>query len=473
MRRAGEISQRALVHCCALVTPQSTAVRVILADSGVCSQLPRPMRGNAKLSVGSRFLCRKLLVVIVVIASSPFAVGQVCTEGNTINDGGNVDVTNYDNGESCSWTLVCSSGAPTLAFETFNTEANFDFMYLYEGSDTSGPVLQPALSGSGHAPMSYTATSSSSLFLRFTTDGSVVRPGFTAVFTCGAPAEEGQGQSTCTQGNTIEEAGVINIENYVNNLQCSWTLTCGVGTPSLAFETFETEANFDFMYLYEGSDTSGPVLQPALSGSGHAPMSYTATSSSSLFLRFTTDGSVVRSGFLAAFSCLAADAEGHVPVSESSCVAGNSIDGPGAIHIENYVNSLDCSWTLSCSTGVPMLMFETFETEANFDYIYVYDGQNAGGSCLVADSTTSCRLSGAGHAPMSYVAAVSPSIYLRFTTDGSVTMSGFYATFSCEQGSYFRTSTCTDWGTARAECQDSGGDLVTIESLEKRNAVVA
>ena len=91
-----------------------------------------------------------LLVALAVIAGAPLSAAQsACTAGNTIIGGGTVAVFDYADEESCSWTLVCSSGAPTLSFETFDTEANFDFMYLYEGADAQGLVLEPGLSGSG------------------------------------------------------------------------------------------------------------------------------------------------------------------------------------------------------------------------------------------------------------------------------------------------------------------------------------
>ena len=370
-------------------------------------------------------------------------------------------VFDYADEESCSWTLVCSSGAPTLSFETFDTEANFDFMYLYEGADAQGLVLEPGLSGSGHAPMSYTAASSS-LFLVFQTDSSVTGPGFSATFSCAV----GQGESTCVAGNTIEQFGVINIQDYVNDLDCSWTLTCSTGTPNLAFETFDTEANFDFMYLYDGTDDTGDALVEGLSGVGHTPMVYSSNTGASMYLRFYTDYSVVAPGFLATFSCPVLDATDRA-VPESSCRVGNTIDDVGAIHIANYVNNLDCSWTLTCSSGVPTLTFETFETEANFDFMYLYEGEDDTGNAIVSG------LSGDGHAPMTYSSDVSSSVFLRFTTDGSVTRPGFFAAFSCAQGNYFRTSECADWETARAECQDFGGDLVVISSLPKNDAVIA
>ena len=403
-----------------------------------------------------------LAVVLVALVSSPLAAAETCTEGNLVHDGGTVAVLDYENEESCSWTLVCSSGAPTLTFETFNTEANFDLMYLYEGLDSDAPVLESGLSGGGHAPMTYTATTSTSLFLVFQTDDSVTRRGFSATFAC----EVGQGESACTSGNTIDQFGVINIRDYANDLDCSWTLTCSDGSPNLVFETFDTEANFDLIYLYEGQDDTGNALVDGLSGVGHAPMAYRSDTESSMHLKFYADGAVGSSGFVATFSCPLLDAT-TMAVPESSCSADNTIENVGAVHIQNYISNLECSWTLRCTVGVPTLTFETFDIETNFDFIYLYEGGDATGNVIVSG------LSGDyGHTPMTFSSDVSSSVYLRFTTDGQVTGSGFFATFACPQGNFFRTSGCADWETTRAECQDFGGDLVVINSLRKNEAVI-
>ena len=413
---------------------------------------------------GLRIMCTRLLVALVAIVGAPLAAAQACTQGNTIVDGvgGRIDVADYENDLSCSWTLTCSGGAPTLSFDTFDTEANFDFVYLYEGTDAGGALLE-SLHGVGHAPMSYSASGSNSLYLVFETDYSVTRAGFTATFTC----ETGSGQSTCPETPyTLDNFGVINIQDYVDNLDCSWTLTCAVGVPTLSFDTFDTEANFDFIYVYEGDSPGGDALVDGLSGVGHAPMTYSSDTESTLYFRFTTDYSVTRAGFLATFMCPEQLSASDQTVPESSCTQGNTITNVGGVHMSDYVNNLDCSWTLACAVGVPTLSFDTFDTEANFDFIYVYEGDSPGGNALVDG------LSGVGHAPMTYSTDASSSLYLRFTTDYSVTRAGFRATFTCPMGNFFRTNTCGTWETTRAECQASGGNLAVITSAAKNTAVV-
>jgi hypothetical protein len=274
----------------------------------------------------------------------------------------------------------------------------------------------------------------------------------------GAPLAAAQ---ACTQGNTIVDGvgGRIDVADYENDLSCSWTLTCSGGAPTLSFDTFDTEANFDFVYLYEGTDAGGALLE-SVSGVGHAPMSYNASGSNSLYLVFETDYSVTRAGFTATFTCETGSGQSECPETPYT------LDNFGVINIQDYVDNLDCSWTLTCAVGVPTLSFDTFDTEANFDFIYVYEGDSPGGDALVDG------LSGDGYAPMTYSTDASSSLYLRFTSDGSVTRAGFRATFTCPMGNFFRTSTCGTWDTTRAECQASGGDLAVITSAAKNTAVV-
>jgi subtilisin family serine protease len=86
----------------------------------------------------------------------------------------------YPNSFARTWCIRPASGAPaTLTFGSFNTEANFDFVRITDGntgqliSSTSGTTAPPP-------------ATSSFLKVRFTTDGSVTRPGWQASWTTAA-----------------------------------------------------------------------------------------------------------------------------------------------------------------------------------------------------------------------------------------------------------------------------------------------
>ncbi len=117
----------------------------------------------------------------------------VCSGAQTINncsgvitDGSSGD---YANNKNCTW-LIAPTGASsvTLTFTLFNTEADWDFVDVYNGSNASAPLLG-SYSGTS-LPPTLTATSGQ-MFVRFTSDVSVVDDGFSANYSCTIPEPTG------------------------------------------------------------------------------------------------------------------------------------------------------------------------------------------------------------------------------------------------------------------------------------------
>ena len=85
----------------------------------------------------------------------------------------------YVDNMNCAWNLVCSSGTPTLSFSTFNTEANYDFLRVdttgdgNTDTDLHGTTVPPPQIGVG-----------TTMYVAWTTDGSVIQDGFDATFYC-------------------------------------------------------------------------------------------------------------------------------------------------------------------------------------------------------------------------------------------------------------------------------------------------
>lgn len=86
--------------------------------------------------------------------------------------------SNYGNGENCYWTLT-SDERISLSFEAFNTEASYDYVRVYDGSSSSASLL-----GAFHGqsiPSSLTS-SSTQMYVTFTSDGSNTYSGFSAKY---------------------------------------------------------------------------------------------------------------------------------------------------------------------------------------------------------------------------------------------------------------------------------------------------
>ncbi len=86
---------------------------------------------------------------------------------------------NYANSASCTW-VVSASGPITVTFSELNTEANYDFVKLYDGTSSSAPLLG---SYSGTAVPGPVSTAGSAITIAFTSDNSGVKTGFAAKLT--------------------------------------------------------------------------------------------------------------------------------------------------------------------------------------------------------------------------------------------------------------------------------------------------
>ena len=93
--------------------------------------------------------------------------------------------------------------------------------------------------------------------------------------------------------------------NYGNNKDLTLTFLPATegGFIEVTFQTFDTESNYDFLYIYDGTSTSAPQIGQY--DGGNSPGTVTATNAQgALTFRFTSDSSVNREGWSAHVSCL-------------------------------------------------------------------------------------------------------------------------------------------------------------------------
>jgi MSHA biogenesis protein MshQ len=99
------------------------------------------------------------------------------TPTGTVSDGDG----SYSNSQACSWTISTGS-AITLSFSQFNTETYYDYVKVYDGTNT---ILLATLDGNS-VPSAVTAPSGI-MVVEFSSDGSVVRDGFMATWQSNPP----------------------------------------------------------------------------------------------------------------------------------------------------------------------------------------------------------------------------------------------------------------------------------------------
>ena len=87
-----------------------------------------------------------------------------------------------------------------------------------------------------------------------------------------------------------------------------------------------------------------------------------------------------------------------------------------------YGNSENCGFLIDLSCNSPItLSFSSFNLESGYDYLRVYDGPN---------DTYTLLLNATGISTPSNVVSTGGQMYVKFTSDATVTRSGFAATWS-------------------------------------------
>ena len=77
----------------------------------------------------------------------------------------------------------------------------------------------------------------------------------------------------------------------------NWTLSANTKL-RLVFFRFETESGYDFVNVYNGTSSSSPLIGQY---DGSTLPAAITSSGNNLFINFTTDGSVIKSGFAASY----------------------------------------------------------------------------------------------------------------------------------------------------------------------------
>jgi Zn-dependent metalloprotease len=345
---------------------------------------------------------------------------------------------NYQNNLNCSW-LIEPTGADSisLTFSAFRTEAGYDTVFVYNGPSTSSPLLMTWWGST--LPPTVKATSGAML-VRFSSDNSTTDSGWSASYiTYGTSYCNGGTLLTSPSGSFTDGSGT---SNYGNNSLCYWLIAPPCATSvTLSFSSFNTEANYDGVIVYNGSNTSAPVL---LNTSGTTiPSNVTATSGVMLVV-FVSDWSTKYAGFAASYT-----STGTPYCSGTSTLNTNDYgtitDGSG---LNNYCNNMDCRWLIQPPQATSVtLTFTSFKTEASstdgfsiYDAVEVYDGTNTTAPLLG-------RFSGSNLPPS--VTSTSGSMYIRFFSDVSVNDSGWSAYFTSTTTSYCSGTTIltTDTGS--------------------------
>ncbi|KAF3691668.1 CUB and sushi domain-containing protein 3 CUB and sushi multiple domains protein 3 [Channa argus] len=255
----------------------------------------------------------------------------------------------YDNNLRCTWTIEVNSGnIVSLQFLAFDTEASHDILKVWDGppenemalKEVSGSLLPEGIHStlnivtiqfetdfyitkSGFAidfsSSLATACRDPGIPMNGSRNGEGREPGDSVTFSCD-PGYELQGESriTCIQvenryywqpsppsciapcgGNVTGSSGFILSPNYPHpyphSKDCDWLIAVHSDyVISLAFISFSIEPNYDFLYIYDGPDSSTHLIGSFQDSK--LPEKIESTSNF-MYLAFRSDGSVSYTGF--------------------------------------------------------------------------------------------------------------------------------------------------------------------------------
>lgn len=350
---------------------------------------------------------------------------NLITSTGTISDGSGV--ANYNSNANCKW-IIAPSGATqiSLNFTEFDTETDYDIVYVYDGPDDTYPVL--ATWWGNTLPPTITTTSGvGAICIKFTSDADITAGGWSANFTSigSTPTCEG---GTVLANSTGSITDGSSGSNYGNNQKCYWFISPPCATSiTLSFSEFNTEQDYDGVIIYD--DFSGSNQLAVLTGT-NLPTPVTSNTGKMLVV-FISDYSTSMQGFSASYTSTgSAFCSGLTNL--NSLDFGTVSDGSTS---NNYCSNLDCQWLIQPPQAITVtLNFTEFDLEAAspdgqtiYDAVEVYDGTTINAPLLG-------RFAGNNLPPA--LTSSGGSLLIRFFTDIEENRQGWSAYYTSTQNSY-------------------------------------
>ncbi|THF47718.1 T9SS type B sorting domain-containing protein [Flavobacterium supellecticarium] len=308
----------------------------------------------------------------------------------------------YGNNANVTTTICAPTPADivTVTFLNFNTESGYDFVRVYNGPNATSPLLgtySGALTGA-NLPGPFESNVGGCLTFVFTSDGSGTRDGWEATVTCGPPP-------TCPKPKNFVASNPT-----MNSVQLNW-LEAGTATSwiVMAVPTGTPDPN------------TNPIPGTAITATVTTPPPYvlgglTSNTEYDFYVRAVcspTDSSTWTG-------------PRTLRTLPNYC-AGDHFYDPGGPNGQ-YGNSANVTTTICPANPTDMVTvtFNSFNTEAGYDFVRVYEGTGTTGTLLgtyAGDLTNNL--------PGPFESTVGGCLTFVFTSDGSGVRDGWDATVTC------------------------------------------
>ncbi len=294
-------------------------------------------------------------------------ITQNSSDYGTINDGSGTN--NYCNNTNCSW-LIQPPQAKSISFkftefdlENSNSSDGFpllDYVQIYDGTSDAG-ILLGTYSGSIVPDEIFTANSGS-MFIKFKTDISVTKQGWTGKYiSTQTPYCNGLTTTLTTATGTISDGSIS--DKYANNANCAWLIQpTNAKTVTLNFTEFDTELNNDGVIVYDGSNSTATVLGQF---SGNTLPPAVTSTTGNMYIEFLSDEALRANGWTANYTSTKpsiydlASTNFKMQVESASCIGKKTGKISSTITNTNYayqvtvtgVNSYSNTQTVPLGTG--------------------------------------------------------------------------------------------------------------------------
>ncbi|HHG83498.1 MAG TPA: hypothetical protein ENJ82_02015 [Bacteroidetes bacterium] len=314
---------------------------------------------------------------------TPPSTSLTTCSGNFSDTGG--PNSNYSNQERQAWHIAPANATSlTLNFTSFNTEAGYDYLYIYDGPDHNGQFLG-RFDGT-NLPGPFTANSGE-FYLEFRADCATTRPGWTGTYTC-TTAPLTCGIPTALNhtnlnpfGATLNWTAPSSANSYEFRVRHSLNTTWETFTATTTTQVL-TGLKANSLYLYQVRSLCGTATSTWIGGQFYTPAA--------------TDHTV------------------------NSCT-GTFRDTGG--NLAQYQNYEDYTYTIApTGAGSITINFTSFDVEANYDFLYIHDG-NSTAAPLIGTYT--------GTNSPGTVTSSGGAITLRFTSDQATVKNGWEANWTC------------------------------------------
>ncbi len=376
--------------------------------------------------------------------------------GSTYDSGGSV--SDYDNNENNIINICPTQGQTdlTLTFSAFNTESGYDVLYIHNGSDTNSPLFPGgATSMSNNYPLGgftgtnipgpFTSTDvSGCITLEFRSDGSVVRPGWSADISC-----------------TVDESCQVPLNVVISD----------VGSTE-AKANWAEPANVPINgYQYAVTENQTPPTN--------------GTAESGLLVDIT--GLISQTTYYFHIRSVCADENSSWVTSPAFTTklgcGGNSYDSGGANG--EYGNLEDITIAICPDAGQSDLTitFDAIGVELGYDALYIHNGPDInsplfpGGSVAMLNNFPVGGFNGT-NVPGPFTSTdVSGCITLRMLSDQSVTGLGWSSSISCSNECSTTVINLNDSGSgslrAAVDCVEEGGFVVIDPSIYQQTILIS